>query len=309
MAIAEFVEEQTGIDVYRLARDYHMFQGMRGLAADYPPGPFRTNPDADEPDGVWVFTGGTSLTSAHRLCDRYSEDIDIVFIPGAEMSKSRNRKVRRRLRESVMAGITSSGVQAVNVPGGGGDVTVMNVTVDDRPEFLKFDISHMAPDDWGVEIRQAGPLMGRFATDEELARYPDLARFGVLAMSPVVIAVNKMLALTRLAETGLAGKLRERVRDLYDIHRIASDPVIAARIRADVEALATALTSGGVQREHKEARPEGGFSRSPAFTPGTDAHETLRRAYDDLLPGLVFHNAVLPTFEETIAVIHTLDPG
>ncbi len=306
--LAQHANAATGIDIDRLARDYHMFQGLRRLALEYPPETPVGDAGGDESTGLWAFTGGTALTSAHRVCARFSEDIDIVFIPSVGMSKSRIKKFHKIFRVLLMDGITQHGVLAEPDPVVRRDVTVLNVTVDGVPEFLKYDISHTAPRDWGLQTLRASPLLGRFATAEDLLRFPELAGFGVPTIPTMVIAVNKMLALNRLAETGRFDALADRARDVYDLYCIAVVAAEAALVRVNVEELAAVLASGGVQRQDAERRPPGGFAAGLAFTPRTEAYEALRNGYEKRMPSLVFDQSALPSFEEAVEAARSLDP-
>ncbi len=224
------------------------------------------------------------------------------------MSKSRIKKFHKIFRGLLMDGITQHGVLAEPDPVVRRDVTVLNVTVDDQQEFLKYDISHMAPRDWGLQTLRAMPLLGRFATDDELARFGELAGFGVPTIPTMVIAVNKMLALNRLAETGRFDALADRARDVYDLYCIAVVAAEASLVRVNVEELAAILASGGVQRQDAERRPPGGFATGLAFTPRTEAYEALRDGYEKRMPTLVFSDSALPSFEDAVEAARSLDP-
>lgn len=117
--LAERCYAETGIVVERSTRDYMMFLGLRGGLDAFPGSEPIIHPTTGEEAGSWAFTGGTALVSAHRVGGRFSEDIDIVFIPGAEgATRSRIGKAHGWLRDAIIAGITGDGVHAVASRGG-----------------------------------------------------------------------------------------------------------------------------------------------------------------------------------------------
>jgi hypothetical protein len=59
---------QLGIGPAAVEKDYWVSEALRALAGGY----------GDD----FVFKGGTSLSKGHRLIGRFSEDIDVLVIPG-----------------------------------------------------------------------------------------------------------------------------------------------------------------------------------------------------------------------------------
>lgn len=137
---------------------------------------------------------------------------------------------------------------------------------------------------------------------------PELAGFDVPTVPVRVIAVNKLLALNRLAGERDFDRLRGRARDVYDLYKAATHTASADDIRAHIGTLPSRLAAGGVRTQTEESRPQGGFQRSAALTAGTEANEALRESYTKNLPQLLFSDADLPDFDTAMAAIRSLDP-
>ncbi|MCQ3808362.1 MAG: nucleotidyl transferase AbiEii/AbiGii toxin family protein [Acidimicrobiia bacterium] len=59
------------------------------------------------PQALVVFKGGTSLVKAHKIINRFSEDIDVNIIPPTEgtFGSGRRKRVRRELQARLNTGI------------------------------------------------------------------------------------------------------------------------------------------------------------------------------------------------------------
>jgi len=94
--IIEEVALELGIDPAFVEKDWYVVQLIRALMT------------TDLFDAQLIFTGGTALSKAHRLLQRFSEDIDFrLILPTVPpLSGSRQRKllsaIRDRLRERIV---------------------------------------------------------------------------------------------------------------------------------------------------------------------------------------------------------------
>jgi len=90
----ELVARQLGISEAFVEKDWHVTQAIRAIANITLPG-FNL-----------VFSGGTALSKAHRLIQRFSEDIDfIIFAP----EKTQSRKSRSDLKHAVLKSLRDAG--------------------------------------------------------------------------------------------------------------------------------------------------------------------------------------------------------
>ena len=74
------VSERTGIDESIVEKDYYVTMILKELV--------QRNPDV-------VFKGGTSLSKAYHVIDRFSEDIDITF--EEHLGEARRKKIKYQL--------------------------------------------------------------------------------------------------------------------------------------------------------------------------------------------------------------------
>lgn len=82
--IIVMVSEKSGIEENIIEKDYYVTLLLKELA--------RRNSNV-------VFKGGTSLSKAYHVIDRFSEDIDITF--DEHMGESRRKKIKYELLKSI----------------------------------------------------------------------------------------------------------------------------------------------------------------------------------------------------------------
>ena len=288
-----------------LARDYWLTACLRGVVvAGGADGVILTGQGRKQsPLAKCAFTGGTSLVSAWGITERYSEDLDILALvldeDGSTSAYKRPLSVVSKWTAAAI-GLGKQDMSVVHMNNVGFRRTFFNIG--DDPEFLKIETTVEAYQDGLCETRPVTSLMGRFATDEELAQYPELGGFEMLCVTPAYTAANKFDALHRRAVTGDLRGLVIRGRDLYDLASIAASEHAEAARGAIPDLAARAASSPG-QRENV-ARPPGGYADSILFRSGSESQETLRDGYERIGP-LIWGD--LPPFDEAIEQAATLD--
>lgn len=289
------------LSAQQIAHDYLLHKGLFGLASQYPPRSTVPDPDHSADAGTWAFAGGTSLVSAHRLADRWSEDIDLVLVPQDGVAKRAARRARKHLVRTA-AGFLDPDHERHRWDSGGDVATVFVATGIGE---VRFDASQQ-PAAPGIIVDAAVvSLLGRNADQETVAGHPELGEFRAPALAVPVTAVNKLMTLHRLASTGDAERLFARARDLYDLARIAASTPHAAETRRRASELAELLDEGGVSRTGQTSRPEHGYLTGPEFQPGTAARTALEDGYQQMQDMLWGANR--PDFEEALAEAQTLD--
>ena len=87
-AFSEFVgltAETIGLPQVYVEKDYWITKALKYLSE---------SAHVDE----LVFKGGTSLSKAYRLIDRFSEDIDLAIFPGDKSGNEKKRLLKSRNR-------------------------------------------------------------------------------------------------------------------------------------------------------------------------------------------------------------------
>lgn len=288
-----------------LARDYWLTACLRGVVtAGGSDGAILTGQGRKQATlAKCAFTGGTSLVSAWGITERYSEDLDILALVldegGSTSAYKRPLSVVSKWTAAAI-GVGKQDTSIVHMNNVGFRRTFFNIGGKSR--FLKIETTVEAYQDGLCETRPVTSLMGRFATAEELAQYPELGGFEMLCVTPAYTAANKFDALHRRAVTGDLRGLVIRGRDLYDLASIAASEHAEAAHDAIPDLAARAASSPG-QRENV-SRPPGGYSDGILFRSGSESQEALRDGYDRIGP-LIWGD--LPPFDEAIERAASLD--
>lgn len=270
------IGEATGIPPAHLEKDFWVTEVLRGAAT------------ASATTGCSVvFKGGTSLSKAHRLIERFSEDVDLIVVFSDGGRGARDTK----LKEFVQAAEQTTGVGAETNPA---TVTkgVKRTATFDFP--TTHTTGHLKP---GVlmELGTRGgalphrrlPVQSLIAEHAESIGLPvdfiEATPVSFLVLEPVRTLVEKLVLLHHAATEGDDQRRAATARHYYDIDRLLRDDrVLTALQETGVDILARETT------QHSRAaglptadRPAGGFSASPAWNePGTaviDAYQAVVR--------------------------------
>lgn len=299
--LIELTAKRLNLSAQQIAHDFLLHKGLYALANQYPPRTIVPDPGSSADAGIWAFAGGTSLVSAHRLVDRWSEDIDLVLIPHTGATRKAVRRARKHLVETAASALEPD-LESRRWESGGDVVTVIVAT---GIGAVRFDASQQPPAPNIIFDAKVFSLLGRFADLEVVANHPELGDFAVPVLAVSVTAVNKMMTLHRLASTGDNERIFLRARDLYDLACIAASPPHAGETRRRVAELAELLAEGGVSRKGQASRPDDGFLNGLEFRPNTSAYSALKDGYHEMRPMLWSNSG--PNFEEALAAAKTLD--
>ena len=298
-------EAAIGIPVLALARDYWLTACLHGVvAAGGADGLVTTGQGRKESAlAKCAFSGGTSLVSAWGITERYSEDLDVLALvldeTGSNSAFKRPLSVVSKWTAAAI-GLGNQDMSVVHMNNVGFRRTFFNIG--DDPEFLKVETTVETYQEGRCETRPVTSLMGRFASAEELAQYPELGGFEMLCVTPAYTAANKFDALHRRAVTGDLRGLVVRGRDLYDLASIAASEHAEAT-RSAIPGLTARAASSPGSRENV-ARPPGGYAKGILFRSGSESQEALRDGYARIGP-LIWGD--LPPFDDAIELAASLD--
>lgn len=287
---------------YWLVRTLHAWAthvGFHRVARPYTAG----NRSEGSPAGRVVFGGGTSLSAAWGITQRWSEDIDLIFDP-AEGTTPRHFK---QASKAAAVTVSKSLGGGYNSGGKSGDQFFFEITSKDgllsNVDITCQDMS--APQLLCQEVPVAS-MIGRIADEETGRAYPELGGFGVLSLGPGSTAMNKLLAQTELSESGDLDMIRYRARDVYDLARIA---LCSADLEGHIGRDSRALLhiSEGWCRGGAPARPPDGFASLRSFDPSTPEHQALAEGYEDVMDRMVWGEEI--PLDDAIKLALTLDPG
>lgn len=290
----------TGIPPAHIEKDYWVTEMLRGVSA------------ASVATGhSVVFKGGTSLSKAHHLIQRFSEDVDLVAILPAGSNRERDDSLK-----AFFAGAEeATGLAAEFDP----SVTTRGVK---RSAVLSYPTVHssgvLRP---GVLMElgtRGGTLPQRRLAVQSLVTehaetvglaidFDEAAPVSLLVLEPVRTLVDKLVLVHHAATEGDADRRAAVARHYYDIDRLLRNDAVRGQLGdPPTDVLAREVC------EHSRAaglptadRPDGGFAQSAGWDPS--AAVTSAEAYERLVvPGLLWPGAPHSTFEECCALVHEL---
>lgn len=285
---------ELGMPAAVIEKDYWVTQALRALAAGHP--------------GDWVFKGGTSLSKAYGLLQRFSEDIDILVLPGDRGETARDTLMKAMARSAAVALTRDLPASTTSQRG-------VHRTYDIPYPTASAPVAALRPAvrlEMGIRggsqphaHREIAPLIAD-ATAITASDYPDLEAFSVPVLHPGRTLIEKLLlvhgAAHDLTTDPSAMPPAGFGRHLYDIHQLLADDTVHALLADRAEFTRVAEEAFAIGAGHfgtSAARPHDGFASSPAFTAPADSPTTvaftasLVQARD-----LAFPDAGWPTLDE-----------
>jgi hypothetical protein len=264
---------------------------------------------------VTILKGGTSLSKAFGLIERFSEDVDVlVEFPGGLPGKNAIHRKFKEIGDRVAAHLD---IEA-SMPRVGSSETGRHRDVwypygSDRASaglsegvLLEIGIRGGATP---REERSIISLVAEAALERlGLAKaedYEEFAPISIQVLSPVRTLIEK-LSLLHHAGVTFPEKpeiLARSGRHLYDVFMVLGDPVTLGEVRLPGKVIE--LTAD-VERNSAEwgwpftPRPDAGFARSPLFDPDPRRSDALRSAYEDAR-GLIYGS--VPSIDECVGRI------
>ena len=256
-----------------------------------------------------VFKGGTSLSKAHKLIHRFSEDVDIIVIT-PEHSRGDNDQ---HLKGFIAAAEKSTGRQAEPDSGtatrGEKRAATFTYPTDAGIGALRPGVRLELGARGGampIDKRQVTSLISDHSETLGLDLDPDESEsVELLVLQPVRTLVEKLIIVHHAAVNGDEAERKRHARHYYDIWCLLNDPGTRTALGdTPIDVLSReVVTFTRDARLEPSLRPKGGFAASPAFD--TARSEAVVEAFDSIVVGqLVWPSAPQPSFEECCAVVH-----
>jgi hypothetical protein len=267
-----------------------------------------------------IFKGGTSLSRAYELIERFSEDVDLlVSFPDVDSSTNARDKVLKSIRDNVAEHLALDSTRVV----AGAATTGVKRNV--RYLYPRFRYQGSSAISEGV-LLEMGCRGGTYPTQQHALRsmvaehaidvlgenpaaWDEFAPVSVSVLAPERTLLEKLALLhdgaSRSPDDGADETLRRAGRHLYDIYQLLqSDDVLAAL---------NALGPSGVGElcndidEHSDSagfsftpRPHTGYCISPLLDADSPCHTALSEGYRSAM-GLVY--GAQPSYDECLATI------
>lgn len=289
---ASVIEESTGIPAAHVEKDFWVTEALRAAAKR-----------AASEENTIVFKGGTSLSKAHRLIRRFSEDIDLlVVVPGD------SKDAADRCLKSITAAVgevlgVEGALDADTATRGRKRTTSFKYPARHRHGGLRPGVvlelgarGGMLP----AEAMAIGSLIAEHGGSVGLdVGFEEVDPFEIRVLHTARTLVEKLMILHHAAVLGDKAERVRLVRHYYDVWCLLSDAsTLLALTEWPCDALAREVEiftiAAGLETS---PRPAGGFGVSPAFSGRTRA---VREAYQrQVLDQLVWGPAEeKPTLDE-----------
>lgn len=265
-----------------------------------------------------VFKGGTSLSKAYGLIERFSEDVDILVVLTRLRSEDFGmRSIGTRMKEVTERVSSDLGIDAEDVVSDTGvkrnaHYAYPTRVADDlisRRVFL--EMGRRGSDLPPSEDLKVESLVAAHAVGSGLARAEDFEEFAPVTIStlqPERTLFEKLELLhdacSRYPEEEAKRSLIKAGRHLYDVTMLLRSErvveVLAANTSLPEELDEEIARVSSEWRYSYTRRPTEGYAVSPAFDSGAGSADVLREAYAAIGP-LVY--GPIPTFEECIETV------
>lgn len=297
--LASTVSDRTGIPAAHIEKDFWVTEVLRGVVAA-----------AAAADVEVVFKGGTSLSKAFGLIERFSEDVDVLVVLPANDSNG----VRDRVLKAIVDGAAkAAGVAATPVP----EATSKGVKRGARFHYRPGDDPNTAGLTPGVFLELGSRGGGMPATPLEVSSIIAVHAADEIAgaeeATPVVVRVQapwrtlvEKLVLLHTAHSGDDPTAAIRgARHFCDVHQL----VVRPEIIAGIHECGVAILARDVCTYSRAAdmpaidRPTGGFASSPAFNDGPYIAAARAEYEQRVLAQLLWPSASKPTFDDCVEAV------
>lgn len=294
------IAEATGIPPSHLEKDYWVTEVLRGAS------------HASRETGCSVvFKGGTSLSKAHHLIQRFSEDVDLIVVLPAGGAKAKDTTLKAFVDGAASAtGLAPTTDAATTTKGVKRTVTLAYPT-EHKSGVLRSGVMMELGTRGGALPQRRLAIQSLITEHAETVGLPidfdEAEPISLLVLEPVRTLVDKLVLLHHAATEGDDARQAATARHYYDVDRLLrNEDVVAQLADPPIDVLAREVC------EHSRAaglptaeRPKGGFAASAAWDPTKST--TARQVYADLvLPSLVWPGAPRSSFEQCCDHVRSL---
>ncbi|MCZ2283273.1 MAG: nucleotidyl transferase AbiEii/AbiGii toxin family protein [Bacteroidales bacterium] len=189
-----------------------------------------------------VFKGGTSLSKAYRLTNRFSEDIDIAIVDADSFSKNQLKMLIKRLAKDM-----ASDLQEIIIPNVTSKGSRFYKAIYQYQNLVGLTSSAVKTGQLLIEINTyANPYtyinreISSFLSDyliainrNDLIEQYDLNPFSIKVLDIRRTLIEKMVSLLRFSfETDVVKALSTKIRHFYDLYYLANDKECAEYLQS-----------------------------------------------------------------------------
>lgn len=296
--------ESLGISPTAVEKDYWVSEVLRVLVTEFP----------DD----FVFKGGTSLSKGYGIVERFSEDIDILVLPG-NRGRGSVDKLMKKMGAAAAAGVSGHAISVAAETGRHRAYSVGYPATRPSTELITTSVLLEMGVRGGSQPNEPaliGSLIGDVLVDAgvELDDFEDLMAFEVHVLHPARTLLEK---LAHIHATALKLSTDDAVRPparsgrhFYDMFQLLGDDrvlhLLADRVQVkevidSIDDITNRYFAGSTG---ESTRPSEGFASSPAFDLSTSVSERLQQSYEATMPELHYGSEPLPTWDAICERVH-----
>ncbi len=306
--LIELAANHFGYEQSHVEKDYWVCKILKELAA------------SDFADNIY-FKGGTSLSKAYAIIDRFSEDLDMFAFSGnSSSSKQAEKTLNRNISHFVIE--NNAAMYKEELSKTGGDFRKLAFSYDTHyesaglKENLEVEIKCCTLEDksamfYPAQRQRITPIITEYLLameNQELIQRFALDAFKVQTIDPKRTLCDKISRLTRLSyNDDFEMLIAKHIRDIYDIYRLLNIPEYAEFIRSEdfLSALQRVTDEDGLYRNSQSHNPISD-ARVFAQTEKTLKLPAIARAYNEELRKLMFDADTMPILDEVTKTITSL---
>ena len=290
-------------------KDFWVVELLRSLVR-----PLAVEATGNDPASAEVlFKGGTSLSKAYGLIDRFSEDVDILVVCRGLGRQTTDTRVLRPLCERARAelGLDETAVEWLTFSTGRTRNALYRyprrlTSPATRPE-VKLEMGVRGGTFPGTVERTIRSYLAEYISQAGIdADFEELTDVTVNVIAPVRTLAEKLALLHHAGTMAIGGDdslLSESGRHFYDVHQLLTDAGVVQTLEdlTTLDEIAADVDSNSERYGWSYTpRPEEGYGSSAVFNLTSPAQEIAEAAYEDALR-LVWGRR--PSFEECIGAV------
>ncbi len=296
-ALVSSASEQLSLPIADVEKDFWVVELLRSIARPVD-------------DGLLIFKGGTSLSKAYMIIERFSEDVDVLVAPRAGLGAG----ARDRLLKAVATRAAEDlGLEAQLVRSTRGikrDLVYEYPAAYPEPSRLTAGVLLEMGIRGGPEPhepREVNSYVAEAAAQRGIGReeFEEFTPVVVLTLRPERTLVEKLALVhdraSRLDAT--PDSLGGQGRHVYDVCRLLRTESVRDAIRVPGAVPALAADAEAHSDRHGfpfTPRPPGGYADSPAWADAAPTRRAMEQAYA-ATSGLIWGS--MPTFDECLAEV------
>ncbi len=265
---------------------------------------------------VTIFKGGTSLSKALNVIERFSEDIDLAIVPNENLSKNQVKKLITNIQKTVAGDLPEIEIPGLTSKGSKFRKTAHayeRVTDDDNygqaSDKILIEVNSFAnPSPYNKQVISS--YISEFLKSKGLNE--DIEKFGLEEFEINVLDirrtfVEKVLGLIRASyfESPL-DELQKKIRHIYDLERIMNKEDVTEFLSSDsfFDMIDKVKKDDTDNHEFKGDWLDNPLSTSLIFNKTDDVWDALEQTYQNNFAALVY--GVPPTSESIKTNLKTI---